>query len=161
MLFDPDALLAALPRREIHTVVVAVRRTQAIAMPRHSALGQSGEYNGFTLTERNRTARLSNRLTQLGATARPSNCDICGNPADDEHAESYYDLTRWMGLCKSCHRSALHNRFKRPANWAALLDRFEVPPGHWARLVASEPFDLAQLLRSRGSREPTLADFMA
>lgn len=160
MLFDPDALLTALPRREINLAAPVRFRASHIAPPEHSALGHPKEYNGFTGVERDRTARLSNRLAKLCATMRPSRCDICGGVADDEHAENYYDLSRWIGLCKPCHRSALHNRFRRPGTWAALLDRHTLPREHWARLVAPEPFDLAALLRARGSREPTIADFI-
>jgi len=53
----------------------------------------------------------------------------------------------------------LHKRFTNPRKWSALLDLHELPEVHWARLVASEPFDLAQLLRDRGMREPTISDF--
>lgn len=142
------------------TVPSARFRTSAITPPTHSALGQPNEYNGFTGVERDRTARLSNRLVKLGATIRPKQCDICGAAADDEHAENYYDLARWIGLCQPCHRNVLHKRFTRPAAWAALLDRNELPQEHWARLVAPEPFDIAALLRSRGLREPTIVHFI-
>ena len=160
MRFDPDALLAALPRRDITLVAKPVRSASVIVSPTQSALGQPGEYNGFSDLERTRTARLSNRLVHLGASRRPTRCDICGGAAEDEHAENYYDLSRWVGLCRACHRNALHKRFRRSAAWVALLDRYELPDNHWARLVSPAPFDVAQLLRSRGSREPTMADFV-
>jgi hypothetical protein len=158
--FDPDALLAALPMRQINLVSFTPARTSRIPSVTKSALGNVGEYNGFSHLERSRTARLSNRLVQLGATARPTECDICGCPAADEHAENYYDISRWVGLCKRCHRNALHNRFKSPDKWTELLDRCGLPDTHWARLVASEPFDLAGLLRTRGIREPQIVDFL-
>ena len=158
MRFDADALLAALPRRQIGAVHGPFR--MVLIEPRvSSALGQPGEYNGFTSTERNRTARLSKRLIQLGATQRSQTCDICESRAEDEHAEDYYDLSRWIGLCRSCHRNALHKRFANPARWLALLDSHELPETHWARLVSPDPFDLADLLRSRGSRESVISDF--
>lgn len=159
MRFDPDALLASLPHRTITPIRGIRRRTSAIEPPTRSALGEKGEYNGFTGRERNRTAELSKRLIGLGATIRHSTCDLCGRPADHEHAENYYDLTSWIGMCKTCHVHALHGRFSRPQKWAALLDACEAPDTHWSRLVAPEPFDLAELLRSRGLREPTLTDF--
>ena len=161
MRFDPDALLGSLPLREIKQVGGVRPRAPQISEVLGSSLGQAGEYNGFTKSERNRTARLSGRLVQLGATTRPSICDICGSGADDEHAENYYDLSRWIGLCKPCHRHALHNRFKRPLTWATLLDRYELPDEHWTRRLPMEPFDLAQLLRDRGAREPKLFDFVS
>lgn len=160
--FDPDALLASLPRRDVRPlgVDVIVRSTKRRVAPEHSALFEKGAYNGFTDRERYRTADLSNWLAMVGSTERPSTCDICSAPADDEHAENYYDLTSWIGLCRRCHRSALHGRFARPDRWWALLDECEVPVGHWSRLVSSEPFDLAALLRSRGWQEPIKADFI-
>lgn len=159
--FDPDVLLAALPRREVRMFnsEIAVRSTRRREPPVGSRLFDQGAYNGFTDRERYRTADLSNWLAKVGSTERPATCDVCRAPADDEHAENYYDLTSWIGLCRRCHRSALHGRFERPAKWFALLDASEVPEGHWARLVSMEPFDLAALLRDRGWQEPIKADF--
>ena len=158
--FDPDALLASLPHRSVRpfgadVIVRSVHRPE----PEGSALFDKGAYNGFSDRERYRTADLSNWLAKIGSTERPSSCGICSAPADDEHAEDYYDLTSWIGLCRRCHRTTLHGRFVRPARWLALLDESQLPEEHWARLVSSEPFDLAALLRSRGSREPIKADY--
>jgi len=163
MRFDPDALLAALPRRVIRPFEhhVVIRLTKRRVVPGGSALLDDGAYNGFSGRERSRTADLSNWLAKVGSTERPNICDICGTPADDEHAEDYYNLTSWVGLCRRCHRTILHGRFARPEHWLALLDRYEVPEGHWSRLVSSEPFDLAALLRSRGRYEPIKADYEA
>ncbi|MCK0098606.1 hypothetical protein MWU38_04375 [Qipengyuania sp. S6317L1] len=159
--FDPDALLAALPRREVRPFPsdVSFRSTGRRAVPGGSVLNQDGSYNGFTHRERYRIADLSSWLAKVGSTERPTTCDICKAPADDEHAEDYYDLTKWIGMCRRCHRSALHGRFKRQANWFSLLDEYEVADGHWARLVSLEPFDMATLLRARGSCEPIKADY--
>lgn len=159
--FDPDALLAALPRREVRPfgAEVVFRSTGRRVAPQGSALFEDGAYNGFTDRERYRTADLSIWLAKVGSTERPTTCDICSAPADDEHAESYYDLSSWIGMCRRCHRSALHGRFKRPGKWFDLLDQNEVPDGHWARLVSLEPFDLAGLLRDRGWEEPIKADY--
>lgn len=161
--FDPDALLVALPRREVRSFGpdVVVRAVDRRSVPDGSALFEKGSYNGFSDRERYRTADLSNWLAKVGSTERPLTCDICRAPADDEHAENYYDLTTWIGLCRRCHRSALHGRFARPERWLTLLDECQLPDHHWARLVSSEPFDLAALLRSRGWREPTKADYAA
>jgi hypothetical protein len=160
--FDPDALIAALPFRGVRPFGsnVTVRSTKRPDAPGVSALFEKGAYNGFTDRERYRTADLSNWLAKIGSTARPSTCDVCSAPADDEHAENYYDLKSWIGLCRRCHRSLLHKRFARPDRWLALLDECELPASHWSRLVSNEPFDLAALLRSRGWREPIKADFM-
>ena len=158
--FDPDALLAALPHRSVRPFgpEVTIRSTRR-PTPEGSALFDKGAYNGFSDRERYRTADLSNWLAKVGCTERPSVCSICSAPADDEHAEDYYDLTSWIGLCRRCHRASLHGRFARSARWSALLDECQLPEGHWTRLVSSEPFDLAALLRSRGQREPIKADY--
>jgi len=124
-------------------------------------LGEPGQYNGFSSRERCRIAVLSNWLCRMGSVDRPTPCDLCGGQADDEHAEDYYDIASWIGLCRRCHRNILHGRFARPARWLELLDRCEVPDTHWARLIADQPFDLAALLRSRGIIEPTKATFTA
>lgn len=161
--FDPDALLDALPRRTISPfrAEVSVRLARRVAAPLVSALFEKGAYNGFSDRERYRTAELSKWLAEVGSAERPSACDICGGTASDEHAENYYDLTSWVGLCRRCHRTLLHGRFARRERWLALLDQYQLPDQHWSRLVSSEPFDLASLQRSRGWREPTKADFAA
>jgi hypothetical protein len=159
--FDPDLLLAALPVREVRAVTLRGNRRPAIPTRADSALGEPGEYNGFTATERTRMATLSRRLVALGATVRADRCDICRSTANvDEHAENYYDLRSWIGLCRSCHRNLLHKRFERLRNWSALLDSHELPVSHWARLVSPDPFDMAHLLRQRGVREPVMQDFL-
>lgn len=129
--------------------------------PDGPALLLIGSYNGFSHRERYRTADLSKWLAKVGCTERLVTCDICSASADDEHAENYYDLASWIGLCRRCHRSALHGRFARPERWLALLDQHQLPEGHWSRLVSRAPFNLAALQRSRGRREPTKADFAA
>lgn len=159
MCFDPDALLAALPCREIKPLNIPVRCGSPKSAISASALTQRSEYNGFAKPERDRTARLSVRLERLGLAPRPLKCELCGEAADDEHAENYYDLSSWVGLCLFCHRTALHNRFRRPERWLQLLDKHELPSDHWSRLVSAEPFDLAKLLRDRGRREPSILDF--
>jgi hypothetical protein len=159
--FDPDALLAALPRREVraleaHIIIRAAKRPLATNA---SALFEKGAYNGFSDRERNRIAELSNWLAKQGCTERSAICDICRSPARDEHAEHYYDLSTWIGLCVRCHRTSLHGRFAHPRRLHMLLDHCEVPDHHWSRLVSDEPFDMAALLRSRGWKEPNKGDY--
>lgn len=163
MTFDPDGLLAAMPRRAVGRLPVGIRIpvTRSRAEVPASSLGELGEYNGFTGLERTRTANLSLWLEGRGVTPRPATCEVCGKDAKHEHAEDYYDLATWVGLCVSCHVNALHRRFDQPARWAALLDKYLIPAGHWTRLVSPVPFDMAALARSRGRREPTSEDFVA
>lgn len=159
--FDPDALLAALPRRSIRPLPpsISLRSARARAVPISSAVGEKGEYNGFSDRERYRTADLSNWLCKVGSVDRAQTCDICRSAAEDEHAENYYDLSTWVGLCRRCHRNMLHKRNANSMRWFELLDGHELPDHHWARLISGEPFDLAALLRSRGLREPVKSDF--
>lgn len=159
--FDPDALLAAMPRRKVRRIPDDIRipKTRSRVVPIESAMGQVEEYNGFTKRERYRIADLSIWLERVGATDRPQACDICGGAAQDEHAENYYDLSGWVGLCIPCHRNALHKRFDNPSRWYALLDRCSVGPGHWTRLVAMTPFDMASYVRAHGIFEPKREDF--
>lgn len=159
--FVPDALLAALPRREIRLVQVASSPRRTAALPEQVAAipGEKGEYNGLIKRERDRTARVSNWLALQGATKRAEACDICGAFAADEHAENYYDLTTWIGLCITCHRAMLHKRVARPEIWGDLLQSYEKPSEQWTRLVSPAPFDLASLLRSRGATEPVRSMF--
>lgn len=159
--FDPDALLAALPFRAITPFPSGInfRSRRERPEPPGSSLHAEGAYNGFSHNERYRTADLSKWLARAGSTLRPSECDICGNHATDEHAENYYDLSSWIGLCRKCHRTVLHNRFARPSRWRELLDQNCISDNHWSRLVSDEPFDIAALLRSRGIFEPEKANF--
>lgn len=160
--FDPDVLLAALPRRQVRPAPqgTVFRSVATLAMPGTSTLGSSGEYNALSGAERRRAAAVSNWLCRLGSVERPTTCSICKAAADDEHAENHYDLSTWIRLCRRCHRSALHGRFVRPHNWETLVDRCEIPGWHWARVVTQQPFDMAGLLRSRSARDPRKGDFV-
>jgi len=102
--FDPDALLAALPRREVraleaHIIIRAAKRPLATNA---SALFEKGAYNGFSDRERNRIAELSNWLAKQGCTERSAICDICRSPARDEHAEHYYDAYTCFSITARC-----------------------------------------------------------
>lgn len=159
--FDPEALLTAMPKRVLRKIPESVRipRSRERSVPIESAMGQPEEYNGFSKRERYRIAELSKWLEKVGAIDRPVTCDICGYEAQDEHAENYYDLSSWIGLCIPCHRNALHKRFEHPQDWFAMLDKWEVAEDHWSRKVAMQPFDMASYLRRRGVSEPIREDF--
>ncbi|MEO6092876.1 MAG: hypothetical protein ABIT04_11455 [Novosphingobium sp.] len=161
MRFDPDALLAALPKREIKPLPAGIRvsPSKLREVRSGSVLGDEGEYNGFTSKERSRTAAVSNWLAAVGATERPPVCDICGRPGKHEHAENYYDLCSWVGICVRCHTNLLHKRLANDGRWQSWLGTCELPCDHWSRLVSPQPFDLAGLLRARGAHEPLRQDF--
>jgi len=154
MTFDPDALLAALPKR-----VITYPQRELDAAPRLKAVSVSTEYNGFTAQERSRTSAVAAWLELDGWIAGPEVCGVRGNPAALPHAEDYYALESWIDICRGCH-ARLHMRFRWPDAWPRSLDLFEVAGGHWARLVSPRRFDLAGLLRGRGVCEPTLDMFL-
>lgn len=154
--FDPDALLAALPRTSI-----ALLPSTTVVPKRRSFGDLKTDYNGFTGKERMRTFGVAKWLMDLGAMPRPRVCGICAGPADQSHAENYYDLSGWIDFCRSCH-GRLHRRFTSPGRWSEHLGRHEIPEAHWSRRVSlDEPFDLADLLRQRGAVEPTYSSFVA
>ncbi len=151
-IFDPDALLAALPRRKIQPLLPET------PLPRRRAVADLSDYNGFTGKERLRTFEVAKWLMRLGAMEKPSQCDLCGKDTDQQHAEDYYDLRTWMDVCRSCH-GKIHQRFRYPHKWQPFLDSLSVSSIHWVRLVSREPFDLAALLRARGVDEPSYETF--
>jgi hypothetical protein len=151
--FDPDALLDALPRTQIALLPLGT------VVPRRRSFGDLSDYNGFTGKERMRTFGVAKWLMEVGAMPRPQTCGICTGPADQSHAENYYDLSTWIDVCRSCH-GRLHRRFASPGRWSEHLDRCALAASHWTRLVSPEPFDLAGLLRQRGVVEPTYTSFV-
>lgn len=151
--FDPDRLLAALPRRDI---VVLPANT---ALPKRRSVSDMMPYNGFTGKERLRPFEIWKWLAKQAAVQQGSSCNVCGRYARGQHAEDYYALESWMEICDSCHQR-LHKRFGDDRLWRARLDEAQVDACHWARLISAQPFDLATLLRSRGAREPDYADFV-
>jgi hypothetical protein len=151
--FDPDLLLALLPRRVIRSLPPATQ------LPRKKSVGNLSDYNGFTGKERLRTFEIEKWLIGLGAVTPSHECDICHRPASGRHAEDYFDLSSWMGLCHSCH-SRLHKRFGNTRAWRERIEEADLPDDHWARAISREPFDLARLLRQREKCEPVHADFL-
>lgn len=153
MKFDPDVLLAALPRRVIHTLPLGTK------IPGRRSFGDMSEYNGFSGRERLRTHGVSKWLRSLQAMTHEGDCELCGKQTDQLHAENYFDLTTWLNLCRGCHGS-LHKRFSQPHKWQERLDLHSVAEGHWARLISDVPIDLAELLKQRGAKEPGYSDFV-
>lgn len=117
------------------------------------------DYNGFTGRERLRTFGLQKWLVKMGALTPLLHCQICDQPCDQEHAEDYFNLERWIELCRGCH-GKLHKRFSNPLVWQRHLDEREVPASSWAHALSARPFDLASYIKSRGAGEPSYATFV-
>jgi hypothetical protein len=129
-------------------------------LPKLKASGQLGNYNGFTGGERLRTFEIAKWLIKSGSLTHSGRCDICGGPADQQHAEDYFDLATWMDVCRGCHTS-LHGRLRTPVAWARRLESFSLAAAHWARELPPTELDVAGLHRSKQRGEPTAADFIA
>ncbi|HZC38891.1 MAG TPA: hypothetical protein VE221_09500 [Sphingomicrobium sp.] len=151
--FDIGTYLAALPRRDIGLLPLG---TDA---PKPRANGSLQNYNGFSGKERLRTFELAKWLHRSGAMPHTGECSICGSPADQQHAEDYFDLTTWMDICRGCHVS-LHGRFATPDAWRRRVQQFHLPSSHWACALPSEEPDIAAFHRLRGRGEPTASDFI-
>lgn len=149
--FDPDGLLALLPRR------VIIPLPSDTPVPRPRAVSDMSAYNGFTGKERLRPFEIWKWLVRLNAVQQGDCCNICGRYSRGQHAEDYYTLVTWMDICDSCHQR-LHKRFSDDRLWLARLDEAHVPATHWSRAVSREPFDLAGLLRGRGGKEAAYSD---
>src|SRR6185312_1557668 len=99
------SLLARLPRRKIDLLPAGT------SVPHLKASGSLSDYNGFTGKERLRKFELAKWLMKQGAMKHSGRCSICGERADQQHAEDYFDLRTWMDICRGCHVS-LHGRFR-------------------------------------------------
>jgi len=152
--FDADRLLSSLPHRHI-----AELGTSVVA-PKVRAVGKLSDYNGFSGKERLRTFEVAKWLNKVGAMQHSGLCNLCNKTCDQQHAEDYYTLSTWIDMCRSCH-TRLHQRFRHSAQWQRYLDALNLTDGHWARMISSEPFDLALLLRTRGATEPVFENFIS
>lgn len=150
---DIAAYLADLPRRSIK------RLPAGTAIPKIAASGKLTDYNGFTAQERLRTFEIAKWLIKSGAMQHSGRCSICGAPADQQHAEDYFDLETWMDICRGCH-SSLHSRFRTPAAWDRRIERFALDAGHWAKALPTCQIDVAAFHRSKGRAEPTAVEFV-
>jgi hypothetical protein len=146
--------LDRLPRRTIQLL------PSDTALPKLKVSGQLRDYNGFTGEERLRTFEIAKWLIDLGALQHSGCCDICAGPADQQHAEDYFDLTTWMDICRGCHTS-LHGRLRTPAAWARRLETHSLAADHWARALSPIEVDVAGFHRSKGRGEPSATDFIA
>lgn len=151
--FEIAAYLVGLPKRVIKPLPVGT------AIPKITSSGKLTDYNGFTAQERLRTFEISKWLIKSGAMQHSGYCSICGAPADQQHAEDYFDLETWMDICRGCH-SSLHGRFRTPAAWDRRVASFALDADHWAKALPTFQIDVAAFHRSSGRPEPTAAEFV-
>lgn len=84
-------------------------------------------YNGYSDAERARKGREGVRGRANGTLKTYAGpCMLCNDPdvGVEPHSEDYSEPYRWdvpavYWLCRHCHRSKLHGRFRNPSMWAA------------------------------------------
>lgn len=117
-------------------------------------------YNGFSPKERSAKGNAGKQAIADGTLVPYTGpCMLCGDPEVpvEPHSEDYSLPYRWMPpevywLCRNCHRSKLHGRFRSPELWEAF--KAHVRRGGYARelkepVVASE-FAAYRAARKRG-----------
>jgi hypothetical protein len=86
-------------------------------------------YNGYPEKQREAKYKVLQQLLRGGIlTPPPGPCMLCGDPEIllEPHSEDYSDPFLWdppamYWLCRNCHRSKLHGRFRNPGLWTAFL----------------------------------------
>jgi hypothetical protein len=86
-------------------------------------------YNGYSPKERDEKYRELKRLINIGKLKEATGpCDLCCDPHVDVeyHDEDYGKPYIWtkpalLCLCRHCHRTKLHKRFKNISNWIVYL----------------------------------------
>lgn len=108
-------------------------------------------YNGYSPEERSEKFHAFPESKKQGLVPpRAKACMICNDPGVplDLHSEDYskpylYDPPAVYALCKSCHRSRLHTRFRSPQAWEAFLAH--VRRGGYARDLRENPEVAAEM----------------
>jgi hypothetical protein len=104
-------------------------------------------YNGFTHEERVRGWQLVMFLIDNGLLEKPTVCCISGRmDRVSLHSEDYYDWHPYA-LTQSIHL-ALHQRFRSPDRWHAIVDQYAVTGEEWFARLSLNPVDLASQLRA-------------
>lgn len=103
-------------------------------------------YNGFFFEDGYSTIPIQNAALRRGTLKRPTVCSICldgrcehprGRDYRFLHLEDYSRPLLIHPCCISCHR-ALHARFRDPARWQRILDRYG-RPGEWFMMLSLDP----------------------
>lgn len=112
-------------------------------------------YNGFTHEERVRGWQLLMFMLDNRLLEKPTVCCISGRRDRVQmHSESYYDWHTYP-LNQSIHL-ALHNRFRSPDRWRAIVAQYTVTGDEWFARLSVTPIDLAGQLRAE--QGPEIAD---
>src|SRR5690242_7963970 len=102
-------------------------------------------YNGYDSRERSaKYAVLKKGLADGSIETYSGPCMLCGDPKAEvePHSEDYSKPYRWTPpamywLCRYCHRTQLHGRFRYPDRWQAYKDH--VRRGGYASDLTSNP----------------------
>ena len=86
-------------------------------------------YNGYSPKERDDKYKVLKKLIKLDELKKATGpCDLCNDPdeAVEYHDEDYGLPYIWtkpalLCLCRHCHRTKLHKRFKNTENWYTFL----------------------------------------
>ena len=86
-------------------------------------------YNGYSPQERDEKYKVLMSLISKGKLSNAKGpCDLCNDPSVDceYHDEDYGKPYIWIKpsllcLCRHCHRTKLHKRFKNISNWNLYL----------------------------------------
>jgi hypothetical protein len=86
-------------------------------------------YNGYSPKERDAKYKALKKLIKSGKLCSAIGpCDLCNDPEVnvEYHDEDYGLPYLWnkpalLCLCRTCHRSKLHKRFKNPIGWYAFI----------------------------------------
>ncbi|AMX93266.1 hypothetical protein A4R28_09285 [Mesorhizobium ciceri] len=110
---------------------------------------QMPAYNGFTHEERVRGWQLIHHFTDKGLLQKPQRCSISGSTESlQTHCENYYSPWSPYPISRPIH-TALHRRFRQPDPWNRIVDRYAVTGEEWFCALATQPFDLAAMLRAQ------------
>ena len=94
-------------------------------------------YNGYSPKERDEKYRELKRLINIGKLkVAIGPCDLCCDPDVDVeyHDEDYGKPYIWtkpalLCLCRHCHRTKLHKRFKNISNWFTIKETSDPQSG--------------------------------
>jgi hypothetical protein len=110
--------------------------------------GTLSSYNGFCHAERVRGWQLISWLGDNGWSHQSDLCCISGQSGKPSlHSENYYSWTPYT-LDHSIHM-ALHRRFKQPAPWLRIVDKFSTTGAEWFARLPMTPDDIAAPLRAK------------
>lgn len=111
-------------------------------------------YNGFSGIERIRCWQLARWAINVGILRSPHQCSISGAVGDGRviqyHSENYYDPFGAKMIHSSLHKT-LHQRFKNPAKWEMVKNRYrDSSSDKWFLDIPDQEPDYAKELQKHG-----------